>query len=338
MSLGIKPNIIVTRSDEALTPDMKKKIALFCDVREHAIIESVNFDNVYEIPLSFQKQGFDDYVVHKLSLDVPKADMTEWKAMIDMANNLPYTVTIGLVGKYVQLHDAYLSVAESLKHAGYPVGAKIDIRWINSEELSPENVTKHLAGVHGVLVPGGFGGRGIEGKIAAAKYARENNIPYFGICLGMQIAMIEYARNVCDLPFANSQEWDTQSPDQVIHLMPDQNGVVNMGGTLRLGNWPCLISEGSKTESVYQSSKILERHRHRYEFNNKYRSIMQDKGVVFSGVSPDGRLVEIVELKDHPWFVGCQFHPEFKSRPNRAHPLFYGFVRASFNFSKNVVK
>lgn len=338
MSLGIKPNIIVTRSDEALTSDMKKKIALFCDVREHAIIESVNFDNIYEIPLAFQQQGFDDYVVHKLSLDVPKADMTEWKAMIDMANNLPYTVTIGLVGKYVQLHDAYLSVAESLKHAGYPVGAKIDIRWINSEELSPENIAKHLAGVDGVLVPGGFGGRGIEGKIAAAKYARENKIPYFGICLGMQTAMIEYARNVCNLPYANSQEWDSQSPDQVIHLMPDQNGVVNMGGTLRLGNWPCLISEGSKTESVYQSVNILERHRHRYEFNNKYRAIMEEKGVVFSGVSPDGRLVEIVELKDHPWFVGCQFHPEFKSRPNRAHPLFYGFVRASFNFSKNVVK
>jgi CTP synthase len=215
---------------------------------------------------------------------------------------------------------------------------KIVIRWINSEELSPENITKHLKDVDGILVPGGFGGRGIEGKIAAAKYARENKIPYFGICLGMQIAMIEYARNVCGLPLANSQEWDPQSPDQVIHLMPDQNGVVNMGGTLRLGNWPCLISEGSKTESVYQSKNILERHRHRYEFNNQYRSVMEENGIVFSGVSPDGRLVEIVELKDHPWFVGCQFHPEFKSRPNRAHPLFYGFVRASFNFSKNVVK
>ncbi|HBS92232.1 MAG TPA: CTP synthase [Erysipelotrichaceae bacterium] len=338
MSLGIKPNIIVTRSDEPVTADMKKKIALFCDVREHAIIESRNFENIYEIPLSFQQQGFDDYVVHKLNLNLPTADMTEWKAMIEMAKNLTHTVNIALVGKYVQLHDAYLSVAESLKHAGYPLGAKINIHWINSEELNAATMVEKLKGMDGILVPGGFGGRGIEGKIAAARYARENNIPYFGICLGMQIAAIEYARNVCNLPLANSSEWDAQTTDPVIHLMPDQSGVTNLGGTLRLGNWPCVIEPDSKTAGVYQKDMIQERHRHRYEFNNKYRELMAEKGIVFSGVSPDGRLVEIMEIKDHSWFVGCQFHPEFKSRPNRPHPLFYGFVQASFQFSLKEVK
>ena len=329
MSLGIKPNIIVTRCDERISADIRKKISMFCDVRENAIIESVNVNNIYEIPLSFQKQGLDDYVLHKLNIQAPVADMTEWQAMIDRANNLQHRVKIAIVGKYVQLHDAYLSVSESLKHAGYAANSDIDIRWVNSEYLCEENLLEELGEVDGILVPGGFGGRGIEGKIMAAKYARENKIPYFGICLGMQIAVIEFARNVCGLDGANSVEWEETTKHPVIHLMPDQSGVVNMGGTLRLGNWPCKLMDGTKTKEVYKADSVLERHRHRYEVNNKYRQTMEEHGAIFSGLSPDDYLVEITELKDHPWFVGCQFHPEFKSRPNRAHPLFAGFVQAA---------
>jgi CTP synthase len=236
------------------------------------------------------------------------------------------------------LHDAYLSVSESLKHAGYPINANVDIRWVNSEWLSKETIVAELGDCDGILVPGGFGGRGIEGKILASKYAREHNIPYFGICLGMQIALIEIARNVCGLEGANSSEWDETTHHPVIHLMPDQNGVVNMGGTLRLGNWPCALAEGTKAREVYGSDLVQERHRHRYEVNNDYRKQLADNGVVFSGMSPDDYLVEIAELKDHPWFVGCQFHPEFKSRPNRPHPLFFGFVQASFKYSQTKVK
>ena len=338
MSLGIKPNVIVTRCDERITDEMRKKIALFCDVRPNAIIESMNVENIYEIPLAFQEQGFDDYILHKFNIDAPEADMTEWREMIERSRHLNETVTIALVGKYVQLHDAYLSVSESLKHAGYPIGVKVDIRWVNSEELTQENLLSELADVDGILVPGGFGGRGIEGKILACNYARVNKIPYFGICLGMQIAMIEIARNVCNLEGANSTEWDESTVSPIIHLMPDQNGVENMGGTLRLGNWPCAIVKDTKTFSVYKQELIQERHRHRYEFNNDYRKIMSDNGVIFSGLSPDEYLVEITELKDHPWFVGCQFHPEFKSRPNRAHPLFAGFVQASSQYAKSRVK
>jgi CTP synthase len=289
----------------------------------------VNVNNIYEIPLSFQKQGLDDYVLHKLNIQAPVADMTEWHAMIDRANNLQHRVKIAIVGKYVQLHDAYLSVSESLKHAGYAANSDIDIRWVNSEYLCEENLLEELGEVDGILVPGGFGGRGIEGKIMAARYARENKIPYFGICLGMQIAVIEFARNVCGLDGANSVEWEETTKHPVIHLMPDQSGVVNMGGTLRLGNWPCKLMDGTKTKEVYKADSVLERHRHRYEVNNKYRQTMEEHGAIFSGLSPDDYLVEITELKNHPWFVGCQFHPEFKSRPNRAHPLFAGFVQAA---------
>jgi len=338
MSLGIKPNIIVTRCEERIDDEMRRKIAMFCDVRPNAIVESVNVDNIYEVPLKFQEQGLDEYVCHKFNLTLPPADMTEWKAMIDRSNNLSGTVTIALVGKYVQLHDAYLSVSESLKHAGYAVDAKVEIKWVNSEWLTKDNLVQELGDVDGILVPGGFGGRGIEGKILAAQYARENKIPYFGICLGMQISMIEFARNVCGLTDANSSEWDEATTHPIIHLMPDQNGVENMGGTLRLGNWPCALTEGTKTQEVYNTDLIQERHRHRYEFNNDYRAIMSEKGVIFSGLSPDEYLVEITELKDHPWYVGCQFHPEFKSRPNRPHPLFFGFVQASFKNARKGVK
>ncbi len=335
MSLGIKPNIIVTRSEDPITQEARKKIAMFCDVRENAIIESTNVSNVYELPLLFQKQGFDDYVVHKLNIDAPAADMSEWETMIETIQNLKHEVKIAIVGKYVQLHDAYLSVSEALKHAGYPIGANVQFQWVNSEQLTADNLLSSLEGADGILVPGGFGGRGIEGKILAARYAREKKIPYFGICLGMQIAVIEFARNVCQLEGANSSEWDDVTKHPVIHLMPDQNNVIDMGGTLRLGNWPCKLQKGSKTHSVYLSDHIVERHRHRYEFNNEYREIMHQNGLVFSGLSPDDYLVEITEYANHPWFVGCQFHPEFKSRPNRPHPLFAGFVKAAFEFQRS---
>lgn len=338
MSLGIKPNVIVTRSEEPITDEIRSKISLFCDVREHAIIESKNTLNLYDIPLSFQEQGFDDYVVHKLNLDVPKADMKDWKEMIDRSNHLSHKLKIALVGKYVRLHDAYLSVMESLKHAGFAVDSSVELLWINSERLTNDNASKLLADADGILVPGGFGGRGIEGKIVAAKYARENKVPYFGICLGMQIASIEFARNVCNIEDANSTEWESKTQNPIIDIMENHAGKISMGGTLRLGNWPCELKEGTKAATIYNETTINERHRHRYEFNNKYRDIFEKNGMIFSGLSPDKSLIEIIELKDHPWFVACQFHPEFKSRPNRAHPLFYGFVSAALKASQNGVE
>ncbi|MBK2404570.1 CTP synthase [Erysipelothrix sp. strain 2 (EsS2-7-Brazil)] len=340
MSHGIKANIIVTRCDEPLTQDMKNKIALFCDVNENAIIESRNVENLYELPLSFQAQGLDNYILHKFGLgDLPAADMTEWSAMIDSAKNLQHKVKIGLVGKYVQLHDAYLSVSEALLHAGYAYSSEIEVEWIDSAEITAENVTETLKGLDGILVPGGFGLRGVEGKILAAQYARENNVPYFGICLGMQVAMIEFGRNVCDLEGAHSTELVPETNYPVIDLMEDQLQHTDLGGTLRLGNYPCQLDHEGKVYDLYNHEDVIfERHRHRYEFNNKYREQFEKAGVRFSGLSPDGQLVEIIELKDHDYFVACQYHPEFKSRPNRSHPLFYGFVNASLQFAKKRVE
>ncbi|MBK2402150.1 MULTISPECIES: CTP synthase [unclassified Erysipelothrix] len=340
MSHGIKANIIVTRCDEPLTQDMKNKIALFCDVNENAIIESRNVENLYELPLSFQAQGLDNYILHKFGLgDLPAADMTEWSAMIDSAKNLQHKVKIGLVGKYVQLHDAYLSVSEALLHAGYACSSEIEVEWIDSAEITAENVTETLKGLDGILVPGGFGLRGVEGKILAAQYARENNVPYFGICLGMQVAMIEFGRNVCDLEGAHSTELVPETNYPVIDLMEDQLQHTDLGGTLRLGNYPCQLDHEGKVYDLYNHEDVIfERHRHRYEFNNKYREQFEKAGVRFSGLSPDGQLVEIIELKDHDYFVACQYHPEFKSRPNRSHPLFYGFVNASLQFAKKRVE
>lgn len=338
MSLGIKPNIIATRCDEPITQDIRSKIALFCDVSEKAVIESPNVENLYELPIALQKQGLDDYIAHKFNLADQVADMSSWNAMLDLVNAAKDEVVIALVGKYVQLHDAYLSVIESLHHAGYHCGSKINIRWVNSEELDRDNLIQTLQGVDGILIPGGFGGRGIEGKILAAQYAREEKIPYFGICLGMQIASIEFARNILKLKSANSTEWDEHCADPIIHIMPDQSNVINMGGTLRLGDWNCQLQKGSRAQALYRQNEVLERHRHRYEFNNDYREAMEAHGAVFSGINPDKDLVEIMEYADHPWFVGCQFHPEFKSRPNRPHPLFFGFVSAALQYSKNRVK
>ena len=332
--LGIQPDIIVVRNELALTDELRAKISLFCDIPKQNVIESRDVSNLYELPVNLKAQKIDDIVLKHFGLSAPEADMTEWLALVDRVDNLKENVKIALVGKYVELHDAYISVVESLKHAGYKHNSKITIDWIQSEDVTEENVNDYLKDADGILVPGGFGDRGVEGKITAIKYARENKVPFFGICLGMQLAAVEFARNVCGLTGAHSSELDPNTPYPIINLLPDQEDVVEMGGTLRLGSYPCTLAEGSVAHKEYGEINITERHRHRYEFNNFYRERLTDKGLVLSGVSPDGRLVEIVELPEHPWFVAGQFHPEFKSRPEKAHPLFAGFIRASLENRK----
>lgn len=332
--LGIQPDIIVVRNEFALTDELRAKISLFCDIPKQNVIESRDVSNLYELPVNLKAQKIDDIVLKHFGLSAPEADMTEWLALVDRVDNLKENVKIALVGKYVELHDAYISVVESLKHAGYKHNSKITIDWIQSEDVTEENVNDYLKDADGILVPGGFGDRGVEGKITAIKYARENKVPFFGICLGMQLAAVEFARNVCGLTGAHSSELDPNTPYPIINLLPDQEDVVEMGGTLRLGSYPCTLAEGSVAHKEYGEINITERHRHRYEFNNFYRERLTDKGLVLSGVSPDGRLVEIVELPEHPWFVAGQFHPEFKSRPEKAHPLFAGFIRASLENRK----
>lgn len=332
--LGIQPDIIVVRNELALTDELRAKISLFCDIPKQNVIESRDVSNLYELPVNLKAQKIDDIVLKHFGLSAPEADMTEWLALVDRVDNLKENVKIALVGKYVELHDAYISVVESLKHAGYKHNSKITIDWIQSEDVTEENVNDYLKDADGILVPGGFGDRGVEGKITAIKYARENKVPFFGICLGMQLAAVEFARNVCGLTGAHSSELDPNTPYPIINLLPDQEDVVEMGGTLRLGSYPCTLAEGSVAHKEYGEINITERHRHRYEFNNFYRERLTDKGLVLSGVSPDERLVEIVELPEHPWFVAGQFHPEFKSRPEKAHPLFAGFIRASLENRK----
>ena len=329
LSLGIQPDILVCRSDVPIPEDMRRKIALFCNMSEECVIQNTTAGTLYEVPLLLQKERLDEIVCRKLGLDRPAADMTRWAAMVEDIKNAKREVTIALVGKYVQLHDAYLSVEESLFHAGTACGAVVHIRWIDSETVTPENVAQKLDGCGGVLVPGGFGDRGIEGMIAAARYARESGLPYFGICLGMQIAVIEFARHVLGWADAHSTEMAPQTTHPVIDLMPDQVGVSSKGGTMRLGQYPCVLAADSRTRALYGQSEISERHRHRYEFNNDFRDRITAAGLLPVGTSPDGRLVEIVENPAHPWFVGVQFHPEFKSRPDRPHPLFKGFVAAA---------
>lgn len=329
LSLGIQPDILVCRSDVPIPEDMRRKIALFCNMSEECVIQNTTAGTLYEVPLLLQKERLDEIVCRKLGLDRPAADMTRWAAMVEDIKNAKREVTIALVGKYVQLHDAYLSVEESLFHAGTACGAVVHIRWIDSETVTPENVAQKLAGCSGVLVPGGFGDRGIEGMIAAARYARESGLPYFGICLGMQIAVIEFARHVLGWADAHSTEMAPQTTHPVIDLMPDQVGVSSKGGTMRLGQYPCVLAADSRARTLYGQTEISERHRHRYEFNNDFRDRITAAGLLPTGTSPDGRLVEIVENPNHPWFVGVQFHPEFKSRPDRPHPLFKGFVAAA---------
>ena len=327
--LGIQPDIIVVRNELALNDELRAKISLFCDIPKQNVIESRDVSNLYQLPVNLKAQKIDDIVLNHFGLTAPEADMTEWLSLVDRVDNLKEDVRIALVGKYVELHDAYISVVESLKHAGYKHNAKVKIDWIQSEDITEENVHEYLKDADGILVPGGFGDRGVEGKITTIKYARENNVPFFGICLGMQLAAVEFARNVCGLTGAHSSELDPNTPYPIINLLADQENVVEMGGTLRLGSYPCTLAEGSVAHKEYGEINITERHRHRYEFNNFYRNRLTDKGMVLSGVSPDGKLVEIVEIPEHPWFVAGQFHPEFKSRPEKAHPLFAGFIKAS---------
>lgn len=332
--LGIQPDIIVVRNELPLTDELRSKISLFCDTPKENVIESRDVNNLYEIPLNMKKQRIDEILLKHFNLTTTKeADMKEWEALVNKVNNLEKEVNIALVGKYVELHDAYISVVEALKHAGYNNNAKINISWIQSEDITEENAEEYLAGYDGILVPGGFGDRGVEGKITTIKYARVNKIPFLGICLGMQLATVEFARNVCNLNGAHSSELDPNTPYPIISLLPDQENVVDMGGTLRLGSYPCRLVSGTKAHKEYGEDLIEERHRHRYEFNNSYRTILEEKGLILSGISPDNRLVEIIELKDHPWFVASQYHPEFKSRPEKPHPLFNGFIRSSIESS-----
>lgn len=328
--IGIQPDLIVVRTEYEMTQDLKDKIALFCDIDKESVIECRDAESLYEIPLQLSHQNMDDIVIERLGLHVDRdTQLDEWNHLLRVVNNLEGKVTIGLVGKYVSLQDAYLSVAESLKHAGYQFMKDIDIRWIDSSEVNDDNAAEYLSDVDGILVPGGFGFRASEGKISAIKYAREQQIPFFGICLGMQLATVEYARHVVGLEGAHSAELDPNTPYPVIDLLPEQKDIEDLGGTLRLGLYPCTIQEGTLAEKIYGKTEVEERHRHRYEFNNEYREQLEAAGMIFSGTSPDGRLVEMVELKEHPFFIACQFHPEFLSRPNRPQPIFKSFIEAA---------
>jgi CTP synthase len=327
--MGINPDIIVLRCDEPLEENIFKKISMFCNVEEDCVIENITLDSLYEAPLMLEKSKLSGVVCRKLGLETKEPDLTEWKELVHNINNINKEVTIGLVGKYVQLHDAYLSVAEALHHAGFLYNAHVNIDWIDSEELNEENCRERLGKVQGIIVPGGFGNRGTEGMILAAEYARTNKVPYLGICLGMQIAVIEFARNVAGISDACSGEFDDASDNKVIDFMPGQSDDVNKGGTLRLGSYPCHIAGGTMLNQCYGKTDISERHRHRYEFNNDYRDMLEGNGLVISGTSPDNTLVEAVEVNEHPFYVGVQFHPEFKSRPNRPHPLFKKLVEES---------
>ncbi|MDN5293775.1 MAG: synthase [Eubacteriales bacterium] len=330
--IGIQPDVIVCRTERPLPKELEEKLALFCDIDKDAVIQNVDAESIYEVPLLLEAEGLDDIVIERLNLKCGEADMSQWREIVRKIKNPRRRVTIAVVGKYVELPDAYMSVAEALRHGGIHHEAAVDIRWVNAVELegkTQEEVGEVLREAHGILVPGGFGDRGIEGKIKAIRYARENGVPFLGICLGMQCAVIEFARHVVGLEGANSSEFQPSTPYPVIDLLPEQKDIEDKGGTMRLGLYPCKLREGSKAFAIYQDEIIYERHRHRYEFNNEFRDIMESKGMVLSGLSPDGRLVEIIELPNHPWFVATQFHPEFKSRPNRPHPLFRDFVGAA---------
>ncbi|MDR0519098.1 MAG: CTP synthase [Clostridiales Family XIII bacterium] len=326
-SLGIFPNIIVLRSRGRIDDSIRRKVALFCNVKESHVLENRNIPLLYEAPLMLEEQHFSEIVLNHLRIVSDPPNLSEWKAMIKRVNERERLVTIGLVGKYVKLHDAYYSVAQALFHGGYENGAQVEIRWIDSESVSDATVGKLLGDIDGIIVPGGFGERGIYGMVRAIQYARENNVPFLGICLGMQTAVIEFARNVAGLPQANSTEFDTDTPDPVIALMADQHGNLPKGGTMRLGRYPCKIAQGSALAAAYGKDEIGERHRHRYEFNNDYRETLSELGLKIVGESPDGRLVESVELPDRDYFVGVQYHPEFRSRPDRAHPLFRELIK-----------
>lgn len=337
LALGIQPDIIVCRTEHPLTDDIKNKIALFCNVSKECVIENNNCDILYAVPMMLKEQKMDEVVMKKLGIDAPNQDLSDWEEMLYALRNPKQTVKIALVGKYVELHDSYISVNEALKHGGISTMSAVDIHWIDSESLEADgaNLDEILGDMDGILVPGGFGSRGIEGKILAANYARTHDIPYLGICLGMQIAIIEFARNVLKMQGANSAEINPETPFPLIDILPEKKNISNLGGTLRLGQYPCILNEKSKSYQLYGEKEIFERHRHRYEVNNDYRDSLLQGGMIFAGTSPDNHIVEMIELPDHPWFVACQFHPEFKSRPNKPHPLFRGFVTAAAERMKN---
>ena len=331
-SLGIKPDILVCRSELPIEENMKNKIALYCNVRPESVIQNKTVDNLYAVPLMLEEEGLTKEVCKHLKLDKQEPNNKEWEALVEKIRNVENkTVKVAIVGKYVKLEDSYLSVAESLRHAGFENNVKVEIDYVDSEEITSQNAEKILKPYHAILVPGGFGNRGIEGMIEAIKYARENNIPFLGICLGMQMAVVEFARNVLNLKDANSEEFAPESKNQVIHIMDEQKNINNKGGTMRLGSYPCVLKNGSKAQKLYGKEEITERHRHRYEYNNKYKEAMETAGLICSGTSPDGKLVEMVELNTHPYFIAGQFHPEFKSRPNRPQPLFTGLIKAAKN-------
>ena len=337
LALGIQPDIIVCRTEHPLTDDIKNKIALFCNVSKECVIENNNCDILYAVPMMLKEQKMDEVVMKKLGIDAPNQDLSDWEEMLYALRNPKQTVKIALVGKYVELHDSYISVNEALKHGGISTMSAVDIHWIDSESLEADdaNLDEILGDMDGILVPGGFGSRGIEGKILAANSARTHGIPYLGICLGMQIAIIEFARNVLNMQGANSAEINPETPFPLIDILPEKKNISDLGGTLRLGQYPCVLNEKSKSYQLYGEKEIFERHRHRYEVNNDYRDSLLQGGMIFAGTSPDNHIVEMIELPDHPWFVACQFHPEFKSRPNKPHPLFRGFVTAAAERMKN---
>jgi len=333
-SLGIQPDIIVCRTGQPLDDDLRAKIALFCDTPKNAVIQNVDAESIYEVPLLLRQEGLDKIACELLGLQCDEPEMSSWETMVSRLKNPESEVRIALVGKYVQLQDAYMSVTEAMRHAGIVNNCRIEIDWIQADGLEKSDVEALLGRADGILVPGGFDQRGVEGKIAAANYARTHRIPFFGLCLGMQCAVVEFARNVCGMTGAHSAEFDRNTRYPVIDLMLEQKGVADLGGTMRLGSYPCRLLPGSLAGKAYGCAEVSERHRHRYELNNEFRGRLEEHGMVMSGVSPDGRLVEIIELSDHPWFVGTQFHPEFRSRPNNAHPLFTAFVAAALAHSK----
>jgi CTP synthase len=333
-SIGIQPDVIIARSDYPIDGSLQDKIALFCDVKPQAVIPAVTTSLLYELPLLVQETGLDAFVVERLELERGRTDLAEWRSLVADIKRPKPTLPIAIVGKYVQLQDAYLSVREALYHAGVACGRDVEIVWVNSEEVGRGRSLDLLDQVSGIVVPGGFGYRGIEGKIAAARWARENRVPYLGLCLGMQVMVIELARHLLDSDEPNSTEFDLGTAHPVISLMPDQRDIADMGGTMRLGLYPCQLTPGTRAAAAYGVACVEERHRHRFEFNNAYREMLQEGGLVLSGISPDGRLVEISELADHPFMLGSQFHPEFRSRPNRPHPLFRAFVEAAITHSE----
>jgi len=333
--IGIQPDILICRTIKELSRDIKRKIGLFCNVPPEAVIEDIDCKTIYEVPILFHRELVDNLIVHYLKLLCKDLDLEEWRKMVHKIKNPSHTVRIAICGKYINLKDAYKSIMESFIHGGIANGTKVDLVWVSSEDIVDNGAARYLDNVDGVLIPGGFGERGIEGKIEAIRYVRENNIPFLGICLGLQCAIIEYARNVCGLENANSFEFNQESKHPVIHLMDEQRHITNMGGTMRLGAYPCMIKRGTLAHRLYGKMKISERHRHRYEVNNEYREALSDKGMVFSGLSPDEKLVEICELTDHPYFIGSQFHPELKSRPMNPHPLFVGLVEAALKYRQS---